>query len=153
MSDVSDLQARIEHPSPGRGRVSHAWLFAGLAGAPTAWVVQVLVDYGLSSNACTLTQGRHGQQPVTGFGAETSVLMGVNVACLVVAVAAGVLSWRHWRATQQEKGGGVGAQLSIGEGRTRFLAIAGMMAAFAFGLATLFGAIEPLLIPSCWSFR
>ena len=153
MSDVADLQARIEHPSPARGRVKVVWLLTGLGGAPTAWVVQQLVDYGLASDACTLTQGRHGQQATTGFGGETPVLVAINLVCLALAVAAGVLSWSHWRATQGEKGGGVHAQLSIGEGRTRFLAVAGMMTAFTFALAILFGAIEPLMIPRCWSFR
>ena len=150
---MSELQARIEHPAPASGQVAPVWLFAGLAGAPAAWVMQMLVDYGLASNACTLTQGRHGQQASAGFAGETWVLMAVNLAFFAVAVGAGLLSRSHWNTTRGETAGGVHAQLSIGEGRTRFVALAGMMTAFTFALAILFDTVEPLIVPLCWSLR
>ena len=150
---MTELQVRIEHPAPSRGRVDTLWLFAGLTGGPVAWTLQILVDYALASNACTLTEGGHGQRASAGFGAEAPVLIAINLLCFAAAVAAGLLSWRHWRTTRTEKAGGAQAQLSIGEGRTRFVAIAGMMTGFVFALAILFGTVEPLMIPLCWSSR
>ena len=144
---MSDLQTSIEHPAPTRGGARAGSLFAALAGAPTAWVLQLLATFGISSDACSLTQGAHGQQRAAGFAGEVGVLLAINLVCLVAATASGLLSWRHLRRAHRAD------RPSIGDGRTRFIAFAGVLTAVAFVIAIAFGTVQPLLLPTCWSYR
>lgn len=140
--------ATDDHPSPHRGAVKPWLLMAGLAAGPFGWIVQLLVDYALSGELCMLGRGAPGAKPAHG---NAAFLIGLNLVCLAIAVGGLVVSWRCWRKVQGEKPGGTEATLSIGEGRSRFLATAGMMAAGAFTVAILFNTVEPLMIPSCWN--
>ena len=153
MSSLDELQSRIEHPAPHKGRVPAPRLFAGLVGGPAAWVLQMLIGYASSSDACTLTQGAHGQARLAGFHGEVGVLLAVNLACLAIAVAAGLTSWRDWIRTREEKPGDTQALISIGEGRTRFLALCGMISGAIFATAILFNTVGPIMVPVCWSWR
>ncbi len=58
-------------------------------------------------------------------------------------------AWKSWRATREEEGGEQEELLEVGEGRTRFMALAGMLLSALFGLAVLFNAIPPFLVPAC----
>ena len=140
--------ATEDHPSPHRGAVKPWLLMAGLAAGPFGWIVQLLVDYALSGELCRLDRGAPVGPPSQGHSA---LLIGLNLVCLAIAVGGLFVSWRCWRKVQGEKPGGADATLSIGEGRSRFLATAGMMAAGAFTVAILFNTVEPLMIPPCWN--
>lgn len=140
-----------EHPAPHRARVPVVWLLAGLAIPPGAWIVEMLVGVGIASNACPLTTGSPARQG--GFGGEALVLIGITSLCLVAAVASGLMSRRHWLAVRHEKDDSEHSHLTLGEGRTRFVALAGMLTAGTFGIAILFSLLEPLVIPLCWSAR
>ena len=148
MSALSDLEHRIANPAPRHGRVPPGWLFAGLAGAPAAWTLQILASYAVSSDACTLTQGEAGQARAAGFGAEPALLLAINLACLALAGAAAWLSWSHWRRSRGE-----GSDPSIGRGRTHFLALCGVLSGAIFVTAILFDTLEPLMVPMCWRWR
>lgn len=137
-----------DHPSPSRGAVSGWRLVGGLAAGPFGWIGQMLVDYGLSSQLCMLGRAGHRSPPASG---EAVALVAINLVCLAIALGGVLLSWSSWRRVQREKPGGPDATLSIGEGRSRFLAVAGMMSAGAFVVAILFNTIEPFMIPACWS--
>ena len=140
---------QIDHPSPGRDKVAVPWLIAGLAIPSAAWTLEMLTGFGVSSNACPLTPiPRKG-----GFSGEETLLLSVQLVCLIAAIASGFMSYRHWRLVQAEKQDSEHSHLTIGEGRTRFLAIAGMLVAGTFAVAILFNVAEPILIPSCWSLR
>ncbi|WP_420605385.1 hypothetical protein [Novosphingopyxis sp.] len=139
---------RIEHPSPHRHKVSAAWLLAGLAIPPAAWTAEMLVGFAISSNACPLTPGSNSQP---GFSGEAALLILLQLACLICAIASGLMSRRHWRRVRGEKKDSEHSHLTIGEGRTRFLALAGMLTAGTFAIAILFNVLEPILIPLCWS--
>lgn len=137
-----------DHPSPHRGAVNPWLLILGLAAGPLGWIVQLVVDYGLSGQLCALGRGVPGPTPADG---KAALLVAVNLVCLGVAAGGLLVSWRSWRKVQSEKPGGADATLSIGEGRSRFLATAGIMASGAFVLAILFNTVEPLMIPACWN--
>ena len=85
------------------------------------------------------------------FAGEPAWLIGLNLICLAVVVAGGVFCRIAWNRTATEKTGGPEATLSIGAGRTRFLAVCGMMSSVGFTLAVLFNTIEPLIVPGCWT--
>ena len=152
MSEAPPLEARIEHPAPERSQVGLARLLTGLCAAPCAWVLQLLAMYALASNACTPTAGRHGQQINAGFPGEVAALIGLNLLFFALAVAGGLLSWRNGGKVRREGPDDVHAQLSIGEGRTRFLALAGGLGAIAFAIAILFNTVEPIMLSSCRSY-
>ncbi len=141
---------QIWHPSPHRHKVSVFWLIAGLAIPPVAWVLELLVGFGISSNACPLTPHAHSQP---GFSGEATLLIVLQLGCLIAAVASGLMSRRHWLRVRREKKDSEHSHLTIGEGRTRFLALAAMLTAGTFAIAILFNVLEPVLIPSCWSLR
>lgn len=140
--------ATDDHPSPHRGAVKAWLLIAGLAAGPFGWIVQLLVGYALSGQLCMLGRGAPGATSAQG---NSTLLIGLNLVCLAIAVGGLFVSWLCWRKVQGEKPGGADATLSIGEGRSRFLATAGMMAAGAFAVAILFNTVEPLMIPACWN--
>lgn len=147
---TTDSAPQAEHAAPHRARVSTPWLLAGLAIPPGAWIVEMLVGVGIASNACPLTGGA---QRAKGFSGEAALLVAITVACLAAAVASGLLSLHHWRQVRHEKQGGEHSHLTLGEGRTRFLALAGGLNAATFAIAILFSLLEPIVIPLCWSAR
>ena len=139
-----------QHPSPHRHKVSVWRLLAGLAAGPSAWIVQLVVDYGLASHACFPREApRLGELPALGT-AEPAWLIGINLACLCVALGGAFASYGSWRRTRAEKRGGAEAVLEAGEGRTRFVATCGMLAGAGFALAIAFNTLEPLMVAACW---
>jgi hypothetical protein len=140
-----------EHPAPHRGRVSILASLASLIAGPAAWIVQLVVGYGLSSLACFPHDAPLRQSPPPGWSNEPLLLGAINGTCLLLAVLGGMMALMHWRRTRGERGGGAEHALEIGEGRTRFLALCGMLSGFGFALAILFDTPAILAVPACWS--
>ena len=141
-----------EHPSPHRDRVS-AWIsLLALAAGPAAWILQLAVDFGVATSVCEQDGAPRAASINPGWGAEDVFLICVNLACLAIALAGGWTAWAAWRRSQSEKPGGAHAVLDIGEGRTRFLALSGMLAASTFAVAIAFDTAWPLFISPCWRF-
>ena len=126
------------------------WLLAGLAIPAAAWALEMLVGYGISSNACPLTRA---PDPQAGFSGEATLLIVLQLVCVIATVASGLMSWRQWRQVRGEKTDSEHSHVTLGEGRTRFMALAGMLTAGVFAVAILFNLLEPIVIPLCWSLR
>lgn len=141
-----------EHPSPHRDKVRLEILLLALAAGPTAWIVQLVVDFGLSSAVCRQYGVPRAAGAADVWAAEHLILVGVNLVCFAVALAGGFTALAAWRRTRAEKPGDVAELVEIGEGRTRFLAACGMMASAAFAVAILFDTAWPFFVPSCWRF-
>lgn len=139
---------QITHPSPHRGKVSAAWLLAGLAIPPTAWVLGMLVGFIISSNACPSVASA---APQVGLAGDAALLIVVELVCLAATIASGLMSRRQWRRVRLEKQDSEHAHLTLGEGRTRFIALTGMLTSGVFAVAILFNLLEPILIPICRS--
>lgn len=149
---ADQIQSR-EHPSPHRDRVRPDLLLLALATGPFAWIVQLAGDYALASHACRPDDPPRATPPLAGgWGGEPWLLVGVNLCCLAICLAGGAIALVSWRRTSGEKAGGAGALVEVGEGRTRFLAACGVLAAAAFALAIAFDTTLPLFVPSCWRF-
>jgi hypothetical protein len=140
----------IEHPSPHRGRVSLGGQLFGIAAGPAAWIAQLVVDYGVSSYVCYPADTPRRDLP---GGGEHGLLLAVNLACLAVALAGFAVSLAGWRRTRAEKPGPLHEMLQIGDGRSRFLAICGLLAAATFAVAILFDTPSALALRLCWSAR
>ena len=138
------------HPSPQAARVDHVWLFVAFGAGPAAWIVQLIAGYAIASVACTARRAVGGASG-DAFAGEPKWLIALNLTALIMVVAGGIFCRVAWNRTAGEKDGGPEAALTIGAGRTRFLAVCGMLTSVGFTLAVLFNTIEPLLVPGCWT--
>ncbi|HET6580196.1 MAG TPA: hypothetical protein VFG66_17900 [Gemmatimonadales bacterium] len=134
------------HPAPAGHRVALGALWFGLFGAPVVWSIQLMLNYGLVTHSC-FPASEPRTTPLFG-GLRTTVLLAGAVA-LAIALAAGVTAWRSWRATRHEHPGGQESLLEVGEGRTRFMALAGMLVSGLFVLGVIMNAIPLFIMPLC----
>ena len=135
-------------PAPHDQRVGPAALLLALIGGPAAWIVQHLVQYGLTSYACY--PGRTPRDEVLpGFGWVWSTSLAFNIAALLLALAAAAAAYRNWCLTREEHRGGAGELVEAGEGRTRFLSLWGILAGLGFALAIAFNMIALFVVPLC----
>jgi len=145
---VPRTPASHPHPSPHRRRVSLAGQLFGVAVGPAAWIAQLVAGYGLSSYACY-----PGNTPLQSppDGGEHLLLLVINLVCLALAGAGLAVSWSSWRRTRDEMPGRAAGMLETGEGRSRFLAICGVLSAAGFAVAILFNLPSALALATCWS--
>lgn len=127
------------HPAPHRERASWAALTYALVGAPAAWFVHLLVNYGLADRACAAQAG---------LSARGAVML-VDLLALAVAAGAGVVAYGLFHRTRAEKEGSAHVLVEAGEGRTRFLAICGLLASALFLIAIVFDLTGPFMGLPC----
>jgi hypothetical protein len=134
------------HPAPAGHTLPLGALWFGLFGAPAAWSIQLMLGYGLVAYSCF-----PGSEPraTPTFGGLRSMVAFVSVAALAISLAAGGTAWRSWHATRREHPGDEEALLEVGEGRTRFMALAGMLVSGLFVLGVIMNAIPLFIMPLC----
>ena len=134
------------HPAPERSKVSLWSLSFSLAAPPLAWSLQSIAGYGISSEACY-----PGDTPrnVPLFSGMWDLLLVLNVAALVIGVIAISVAYRNWNATRAETDGDSRNLIERGEGRTRFVAMWGLLLGSGFVLATVFSSVALLISPLC----
>jgi len=137
---------QVGHPSPQRGQVGLGALWFGLFGAPAAWSVQTLANYALAAHSCY-----PGLTPRTGptFPSLWGILMAISIGAVVVTLIATGVAIRSWQRSRGETGGGAHRSIETGEGRTRFMATAGVMASITFFIASIAHLASILLVPPC----
>jgi len=135
-----------KHPAPARNEATLWSLCFSLAAPPLAWSLQSIAGYGLSSEACY-----PGDTPrtVPVFAGLWELLLGINGVALVVGVVGMTIAYRNWRATRGETGGDTPHLIERGEGRTRFLAMCGLLLGAGFIVATVFTSVTLLISPLC----
>jgi len=114
--------------------------------APLAWSCQILTSSSLSGYVCYPHAEPLGAPLWSGWH---PVLVAVAGVCVAVAILGGVISTRNWRRTFQELPGSAHHLLDIGEGRTRFMAMCGMLISALFVYAILFAIAALWLVPPC----
>lgn len=136
------------HPSPHRGNVSASLLFLGLFAGPVGWGVQLVANYSIASHACY-----PGDRPLIGVPLPGHsiwiVVFIINIVAACLALAGAALSYQHWRATRAEHAGSALNAVEVGEGRSRFLALWGVMTGSGFFLAILFNTLALFMVPQC----
>ncbi len=137
-----------QHPAPQRGNVSTVALFAGLFASPLAWGLQLVTNYSLAAHACY-----PGDLPLhdvaPGVHSTRAIILLLNLLAMVPALGGATLSYQHWRATRGEQRGEAEHAIEAGEGRTRFLALWGVMAGIGFFIGILFNTLALLMVPTC----
>jgi hypothetical protein len=116
----------------------YAVLWFGLLGGAAAWKGQLVVNYVLVPYACW-----H----------DLSILIHLaSLAFLLLALAATWLAWRSWRETGGHPmgPGGYDEQVSASVGRSRFMAVGGVIISGYFALVVLSQWIPNLLLSPCF---
>jgi hypothetical protein len=134
----------MAHDATLRPGASQTALIFGVLGAPSAWAIQEWSKYALTSHMCY-----PGSVPAAAPGWLWPLLLVIDIAALIVALAAIFVSYRIWHKARDERQGDAGALAEIGEGRTRFFALWGMVGGGAFAMAILFDLIAVLVLPLC----
>lgn len=147
VNDTSAMHGAA-HPAPHRREAGLlALAFAVLAG-PAAWSTRLLFNYGLASTTCF-------PDPSQPFTRTTHpewlrvVMLTSEAVAIVIAALGAFVAFRIWQSTRHESEGHVGRLLEVGEGRTRFLALWGLIISLAFLLMNLFDAVGLVVLPSC----
>lgn len=142
----SPAPRRQPHPSPHRARVGHGTTWFAILGAPLAWSLQLIINVSLAGYACY----PHDVPLATPVWPHlVSIAAGVEAVAVGVCIAAGIASWLNWRRSRGEKLGGAHQVVESGDGRTRFMAMVGMMASALFLIATAFAALNLTATPVC----
>jgi len=123
------------HPSPHRAKTSLAALLYGLCAAPVAWCTGELVNATLAQEACFPGTEPLQLPTITNLHGLQFAVMALS---LLISASAAWVALQAWRATRFEHDGGPHTLLAIGEGRSRFMALAGILTSVGFGVATLF---------------
>jgi hypothetical protein len=145
-SSAEPAAKRQPHPSPHRSRVGRWAEWFGLLGAASAWSLQELVNVSLAGHAC---YPRDVPLAAPLWPHLTDIAVGVEVVAIVVCALAFIVAWRNWRRSRHEKAGDVHQLLGGGDGRTRFMAMSGMMVSAVFLFATALATLNLAGISPC----
>ncbi|MDQ6732593.1 MAG: hypothetical protein M3Z35_00540 [Nitrospirota bacterium] len=137
----------VIHPSPHRKRVRLGALWFGLVAAPLAWSAQILAGAALSGHDCYPHETPlanplwHGLWPI---------LLLISIVDIAIASAGGVIAWRSWQQTRHEQPDSAHGLMTRGEGRTRFMAMSGILTSALFLLGLLFSIAAVFMVPLCY---
>jgi hypothetical protein len=134
------------HPSPHRAH-ARAWAtWFGLIGAPLAWSLQLLLNASIGAHGCY-----PGDAPLAEpiWANTTSVMAVVEIAAMLVCTGALWCAWHSWRRTREERPGSAHHLMEAGDGRTRFMAMAGMLTSCQMLVAVVLSTISALAVPGC----
>lgn len=140
--------ALSHHPAPLRHQLSLREALFGVFGGPLAWFLQLCAGYALATFPC-FPQHHRTVVPQSGYAWSFPVMVALLIAGVLVALAAFGVSWRTYVRTRDEAGGDHRHLMEVGAGRTRFLALWGMLLGAGFAIATSLTAIAFLLVPRC----
>lgn len=143
---ASDVPPGCDHPAPARHKAGVGSLSLGLAVPPLVWSAQSIVGYAISSRTCFAGDELRVMPRLDHLG---EILLTISVAAFVLCLMSAASAYRNWLATRQEQGGDRAEIIERGEGRTRFLAISGVLVGATFAVATAFSAVSILLSPLC----
>ena len=155
MANSATMEREGRHPAPARGEVASWALWFGLLGGPAAWSAQTLIDLAISAHGC-YPQLYPLRAPVI-VGVRV-IALAVSVVSVIVCAVALLVAWRSWRRTrgehQEHSGRGSEheaptAALETGEGRTRFMALAGLLTSITFVLVTVMHLVTIVIVPPC----
>jgi hypothetical protein len=145
---TADPGSLSHHPAPHRDKVSAFEGAFGLLGGPAAWFVQLCAGYGMASWPC-FPLDEHHVLPLSGYAWTWAAIVAISIAAVVVALAAFAVSRRTYKRTRAEGHGDHRHVLEVGTGRTRFLAIWGMVLGASFAVATALTTVAFFVLPRC----
>ncbi|MBV9115702.1 MAG: hypothetical protein JOY67_23055 [Hyphomicrobiales bacterium] len=136
------------HPAPHRKRVRLLALIFPILAPSFAWSAHLVVNFALSSHAC-YPDGVPLRSPASGLGWLWSLLLIIDLAGIIIGLVSALIAWRTYRLTAQEMAETGPPLAEIGEGRTRFLALWGVLIGVGFSAATFFDFVGLWVLPLC----
>jgi hypothetical protein len=138
-------EAAPDRPAPPNRAVRLSALWFGLFGAPAAWAAQLIASYALLGHFC---YPRDTPLASPTFGAVRAVAVAVSALFLIVGVGALVVALRSWARTRERRAEHREVA-KTGEGRTRFMAMAGIIVSGIFVYGLLMAGIPLVAMPVC----
>jgi len=133
-------------PRPSAG--SALGLLAALAAGPAAWIIQLVVDYGVSSWLCDAgPRDRLASTDAAWIGVRPILLAGEGL-CLAATLAGCVFAVAVL-ARRAPQPADLDRDLQIRAGRSRFMAACAVFSTAGFAVAISFNLAEFLISPSC----
>ena len=145
---ISRIETTADHPAPKRHAFGAHKTFVGLFGGPLAWYAQLCTGYTLTSWSCVSTAYRS-HAPMSGLPWAWSAMVAATLAGVALSLTSLVISWRAYSHTHDEASGDSRHLMEVGEGRTRFLALWGMILGAGFALITSLTAVIFVMLPRC----
>jgi hypothetical protein len=146
---TADTQvAPNNHPSPQRGKVGLGALWFGICGVPFAWIGLEIFSYVVTTGIC-------GEKSVTAMDMVSATISAWHILLptSLVAAALGLITvyvaLHNWRESRYEKPGSAHHLIEVGEGRTRFLAMFGLLTSIGFMITFIFSATTLIVVPLC----
>ena len=135
---------------PRRGGALRGLLWYGLLVPPLVWAIELELNFGLASHACYPAQAPRASF-LPGWERIWTVLLAVNLVCLVIGAAGLLTSGFSWRRLQGEfpAEGEVGGIAYPSEERMRSFAISGLMVSGVFTVAILFNTLYLWALSTC----
>jgi len=141
-------QALRARSAPHADRVVRLESFFGLFGGPLAWYLQLCAGYALASQPC-FRDGHRMTLPLPALQWTWPAMILAMLAAVAVALLSLLVSWRAFRRIREEPPSGSQHGAEIRAGRTRFLALWGMLLGSAFALAAAMTAVAFITLPRC----
>lgn len=105
-----------------------------------------MVGYAVTSHGC-FPRSLPLTSPI--FTGLRTVAFMITLVATIVAIAAGLTALVSWRRTKHEMSGTEHALLEVGEGRTRFMALSGVLVSALFLLAIVMSFLSIAVVPPC----
>ena len=136
------------HPAPHAERVKLHESFFALFGGPAAWFIQLCAGVALADQPC-FVEGARAVAPLQSAAWTWPAMIVLMVIAAVVALLSCLVSWRAFQRTRHEAPGDDAHLMESGSGRTRFLALWGILLGAGFTLATAITAVAFITLPRC----
>lgn len=146
MSPAANSPASPAHPAPHRDKVSGGALAFGLLAAPAAWGVNELAQYYLASRLC-LMKSSVGAPALS--RADHPGFIAIALATFLITLWGVWMAAGCWQRSRNEHLGEGHHLIERGEGRTRFLAMTGLITSAGFAIAFLFMFAQLFMAPLC----
>jgi hypothetical protein len=135
---------------PRRGRGATLAMLFGLFGTAAAWALQTEIGEALSAQAC---YAHRAALAAPQWPWLMPVLSVVSLGTLLIGVLGAGVAWGNWRRARDWQPDVVHEASDASRGRTRFLAMAGLMLSLLFLVGLVATGFAVLLVSPCSSWR
>ncbi|ASW03128.1 hypothetical protein [Paraburkholderia aromaticivorans] len=133
---------------PRRRRGGALMMLFGLMGAAAAWVLQTEIGETLAAQACF---PHRSALAAPQWSWLMPALDAISVVALLIGVAGVWAAWRGWRSAARPDPASPASDASVG--RTRFLALAGIILSLLFVVGLVATGLAVLLVSPCSAWR
>ncbi|WP_206001794.1 hypothetical protein [Paraburkholderia aromaticivorans] len=135
---------------PYRRRGGTPMMLFGLLGAAAAWVLQTEIGETLAAQACFPHRAALAAPQWSWLMPALNVM---SIVALLIGTAGVWVAWRGWRMTRAARLDPASPVSNAGEGRTRFLAMAGLILSLLFLVGLIATGLAVLLVSPCSVWR